>query len=80
MENIMVLGEITNFDQNMRIPPPHPQIQKIGMRHGHLEGFLWEVKTTGNVIGHIPPIYIFSEFWLILLLQDAGAARTWRSP
>ena len=66
MENISVLGEITNFYQNIRIPPPHPKSKKNGMRHGHLEGFLWEVKKTGNVIGHIPPIYVFSELWLIL--------------
>ena len=73
MENIMVLGEITNFDQNIPIPHPHSQIQKSWDAAWTFRRFSVGGQKTGNVLGHIPPIYVFSELCLILLLQALPA-------
>ena len=51
MENIMVLGEITNFDQNIRIPHPHPQIPKNWDAAWTFKKFSVGAQKTGNVNG-----------------------------
>ena len=48
-------GGITNFNQNIRIPPPHPQIQKNWDAAWTFRRFPVGGQKTGNVIGHIPP-------------------------